>query len=667
MPQAVTRGADVVHTMALLAELKRRNVFRVIGLYLAGSWLLLQISEALRSALALPAWSSRLVLLVLALGFPVAVTFAWIYELTPDGLKREREILPDDSTRQVSARRLNLLTIAFAALALAAVVADRLLPPRISGASSIPARTAEPLSQSRARAPTAGLKAIAVLPFVNMSSDPEQEFFSDGVSEEILNLLANVEGLRVTSRTSSFSFRGRQVDLPTIARQLGVGYVVEGSVRKAGDRVRVTAQLIDVSADTHVWSETYERQLDDVFAIQADVAGQIARSLEIAIGTDELASLGRRPTQDIEAWQQFLKARDHVRNRKSMADLREALLHVDAALEKDPAFARAHSMRAVVLMLMPSWGGDAASFETERVAEPTAQDLSRGEAQWAQALAAASRALQLEPKLGEPYVVRALHAETYNRYADAEKNFREAIARAPGNPDARNWYGQFLLSAGYLAKGFAETQRAAAIDPLSPMIAWQAAYAGLIVGRFDVIEAYSARARENGWSGWQAMIIPGGAAMARGDLDRAEQIMVKALPQRQKEIQMSMAAVRRRQIDRATRAMLDRLDAYGPPGIARFAVLAQVGDVDGALATIFGTVDPDSLLAPAGSGGPARPPKGHGPGRVIRADWWFRPAAAMRMDPRFAQFMRDIGLVSYWREYGWPDLCQPVADSVQCR
>jgi hypothetical protein len=210
-------------------------------------------------------------------------------------------------------------------------------------------------------------------------------------------------------------------------------------------------------------------------------------------------------------------------------------------------------------------------------------------------------------------------------------------------------------------------QRAAEIDPLSPLIAWLAAYAGLTVGRYDLIENSSARARENGWTGWQAMAIPGGAALMRGDFDQAERIMLQALPQREREIRMSLAAVRHRKIDEPTRAMLAQLGPYGPPGLGRFSVETQAGDVDAAMATIASTVDPDSLLAADGSGGPARPPSGQGPGTVIKADWWFPTAAALRRDPRFARFVRDIGLVKFWREYGWPDLCAPADDGVQCR
>lgn len=504
--------------------------------------------------------------------------------------------------------------------------------------------------------------ALAVLPFVNLSADPNQAFFADGVAEEILTLLSDVSGVRVTSRTSSFSYRDKQLDLPTIAGRLGVSYVVEGSVRRADDHVRVSAQLIDVASDTKLWSQTYERKLDDVFAIQADVASKIVRSLQIAVGADEVAALGRRPTKDIEAWQRFLKARNHLRNRTSSVDLEAALSDVDAAITLDPSFARAYSLRALVLTLLPHWKSGAASLDAARAA---GLPVSAREQQLA-ALQAAERALQLEPQLGEPYFVRAELALSDNRYETADLNYREALRRAPGNPDTHNAYSIFLLASGYLAEGFAQAEQAAAIDPLSPLIAWQMAYAGLITGRFEVIERYSDRARENGWSGWQAVILPGGASLMHGDFDRAERIMVAALPDRADKIRMALAAIRRQRIDNSTRAMLDRLEPYGPPGLGRFATEVMAGDIDAALATISGTVAADSLLAADGTGGPPRPSSGDVSEMVIEPDWWFPPASAMRRDPRFAQLVRRIGLVEFWRKKGWPDLCQPKAEQVIC-
>jgi TolB-like protein len=654
--------------MSFWGELHRRNVVRVAALYVAASWLILQFIETVGSLLELPNWVGKLALLVLGLGMPVALGISWAYELTPDGLKRDGAVPRAESNRAGNAHRINVITLIVAVLAILTVALDRLAPsvdaPRpvaISGDAGTAGETAPDANRAAARSVT----GIAVLPFANMSSDSEQVFFSDGITEEILNLLANIEGLRVTSRTSSFSFQGQTTDLPTIARKLGVSHIVEGSVRRDGDRVRVTAQLIDVESDTHLWSETYERQVDDVFAIQADIAGHIARALKIALGAEDLASIGQRPTVDIEAWQRFLQARYKLRNRKSVNDLDDALVLVDSAIARDPGFAGAHSLRALILLLRPSWKPGFAVFEAHPSSEPGQQKGER-EAAWSQAMIAANRALELDPGLGEPYAVRALFAQAHNQYADAYRNFEKAVARAPSNPEMRNWHGGFLLDAGYLQAGWAERQRAGELDPLSPLIAWHVGYAALILSRPDVIEAYTAKARENGWEGPEPLALEGGGAGERGDIDRAESLWIKALPQRADQIRMSVKAIRNHHVDAGTARMLETLAPYGPPGIGRFAVQAMSGDVDGSLATIRGTLDPTSLLKPDGSGGPARPNSGDGVGSVLRADWWMPESASMRRDPRFAEILREVGLVQFWREFGWPDKCRPVESGVTC-
>ncbi len=658
--------------MSFLGELKRRNVVRVAMLYVLSSWVILQIIATLGSMLELPGWVGKLALLALGLGLPVALGISWAYELTPDGLKRDSSVPPSESQRHDNARRLNVITLIVAGLAILTVALDRLLPagsanrPAVAGqadAGEVAGKASSPATTSVAARPTTG---IAVLPFANMSSDAEQDFFSDGVTEEILNLLANVDGLRVTSRTSSFSFKGQTVDLPTIARKLGVSHVVEGSVRRAGDRVRVTAQLIDVATDTHLWSETYERKLDDVFAIQADIAGHIARALKITLGADDLASIGKPPTVDMESWQQFLQARYRLRNRTTSADLDDVLNLVDAAIARDPNFARAHSLRALALLLRPSWQQGQAAFEAQRSNKPAGQETGEREATWSESMVSANRALELDPGLGEPYAVRALHAQAHNLYADAYRNFREAVARAPSDPEIHNWYGGFLLDTGYLQAGWAERQRAGELDPLSPLIAWHLGYAALIMGRPDIIEAYTAKARENGWEGMEPLALEGGGASERGDMDRAEQLWIKALPDRAEQIRMSIKAIKARHVDAETAKMLATLAPYGPPGIGRFAVQGMSRDVEGSLATIRGTLDPASLRKADGSGGPARSLGGDGIGSVLRADWWMPEAAAMRRDPRFAAIMRDIGLVEFWREFGWPDKCKPVENSLKC-
>ena len=243
--------------MSLIAELKRRNVFRVGVAYAIVAWLLVEVASVLLPTFEAPVWVMKAFSSLVILGFPLALILAWAFELTPEGIKRESAVDPAESITQVTGRKLDFAIIGLLALAVAYFAVDKF----VLQADRIPA--AESTEQ---------VKTIAVLPFANMSGDPEQEFFSDGISEELLNVLAKVKGLRVTSRTSAFAFKGTNTSIPEIAEKLGVDHVLEGSVRMAGDRVRITAQLIEVDTDSrfdsHLWSESYDRDLSDIFAVQ---------------------------------------------------------------------------------------------------------------------------------------------------------------------------------------------------------------------------------------------------------------------------------------------------------------------------------------------------------------------------------------------------------------
>jgi TolB-like protein len=244
--------------MGLLSELRRRNVFRVAIAYAVATWLLIEISATTFPILRLPEWTATLVTVLLIIGFLPAQIFAWAFELTPEGLKKEQEVDRSESITHITGRKLDFIIISVLAIALVVFAVDKfVLAPDIAPAPD----SAQKIVATEAQ------QSIAVLPFVNMSPDPEQEYFSDGLSEEILNLLAKVPDLKVIGRTSSFSFKGKNEDLRVIGQTLGVRSLLEGSVRKSGDEVRITAQLIDVSDGSHIWSETYNRTLTDIFAV----------------------------------------------------------------------------------------------------------------------------------------------------------------------------------------------------------------------------------------------------------------------------------------------------------------------------------------------------------------------------------------------------------------
>jgi len=246
--------------MSLFSELKRRNVFRVAVAYAVASWLLLQVTDIIVPILDLPASAPKLILLIIAIGFIPVVIFAWAFELTPEGIKRESEIDPAQSVTHHTAKKLDYVTIALL-VAVACLVAFNRYSPS-ARETAVDVVTHAPPDEI----------SIAVLPFVNMSADSDNEYFSDGISEELMNVLVKVDSLRVASRTSAFSFKGKDTPIPEIARQLKVNNILEGSVRKSGQKVRITAQLIDVASDKHLWSETYDRELTDIFDIQAKIS-----------------------------------------------------------------------------------------------------------------------------------------------------------------------------------------------------------------------------------------------------------------------------------------------------------------------------------------------------------------------------------------------------------
>src|SRR5882757_6584343 len=314
------------------AELKRRNVIRTAILYLGAVWALAQGISQLGPSLGAPEWALRWFLVAAAIGFPFWIAFAWFFEFTPEGIKRESEVEPHESITHHTGRKLDFAIIGVLAIAVVLLVTDRfVLHHGVNEEAAIP--VAE--------------HSIAVLPFVNMSDDKSNEFFSDGISEELLNLLAKIPQLQVTARTSSFAFKGKEVAIPEIARTLHVAHVLEGSVRKAGNSVRITAQLIKAGTDTHLWSQTYDRKLDDIFAIQDEIAADVVKQLKVTL----LGAAPKARTTDPEAYALYLQAVQLGRQFTA-----EAFQQSDALFRKvlaiDPRYASA-------------WDGLATNFSNE--------------------------------------------------------------------------------------------------------------------------------------------------------------------------------------------------------------------------------------------------------------------------------------------------------------
>ncbi len=324
--------------MSLYHELKRRNVFRVAIAYLALAWLLTEVSSTLFPVFGIPDWGVRFVVIVFALGFVPALIISWVYELTPEGIKREKDVVRDASITHLTSRRLDVFTIGLIVVALVFIVADRFwLSPRLAEQPAAPAEAAAPVGYTN---------SVAVLAFDDLSPDGDQAWFSDGLTEEIINSLAQLPELKVTARTSAFHFKGLELPIPEIAATLGVAHIVEGSVRRAGERMRVTAQLIKAADGFNLWSETYDRSTDDVFAVQEDIAANIATALDIYLDEARREEMFQTGTRNVQAYEAYLRGRllwtEWHTTHNDLGAIWESQRWFERALEYDPEFAQAH-------------------------------------------------------------------------------------------------------------------------------------------------------------------------------------------------------------------------------------------------------------------------------------------------------------------------------------
>jgi len=397
--------------MSFIDELKRRKVIRLIVVYIVAGMVILQGADVLVPALALPGWVLRLVALLLILGFPLAAIMAWHFEWTPGGLKRT-----DDVDAQA-----------------ATVEAD--VPPD---------RSAEPDMETPAQA------SVAVLPFVNMSGDAENEYFSDGLSEELLNVLAKINSLKVAARTSSFHFKGQTGDIADIARRLGVASVLEGSVRQSGIKVRITAQLIKASSGYHLWSETYDRELDDVFAVQDEIASSVAEALKVKLLGDDVERVHESGTSNTEAFQSYLRGVHHCNQGSDERALLEAVASFERAIELDPNYAKAHAG------LAKAWEQLATNdfVGLENVASKVGH--------------AAAKAIELAPELSDGYQVLGRMLLLYKLDLEgAREAINTAVQVNPGNAEAQIEFSQMSTVFGEHDAAIAAARKALELDPVS--------------------------------------------------------------------------------------------------------------------------------------------------------------------------------------------------------
>src|SRR5437016_8393822 len=431
-----------------LTELKRRKVYRVAVAYAIVAWLLIQATSILFPTFEAPPWVMKVFVTAVILGFPVALVLAWAFELTPEGLRRSEEVAPRESkTRKPGSKWTAVVVIA--ALLAAALFAFQFVRTRRSPA----------IEQAKQTAPAATLdKSVAVLPFENLSSDKENAFFAQGIQDEIITTLSKISGLRVISRTSTVRYNSAPENLPEIARQLRVSNVLEGSVQKAGDRVHINVQLIQADNDAHLWAQSYDRELTDIFGVEAEVAKSIADSLQATLSPQEKARVEAKPTTNADAYVLYLRARDYqTRPDNLLQDFRSARNLYDQAIKLDPNFALAHARLSAVISQIYHW------FEPTQEVKETARRE-------------ADESLRLQPDLGEGHLALGLYFYyEESNYEEALRELNLAAKTLPNDGDVGLYIAAVQRRQGHFAEAIAAYQKAEAIDPRNSVTLYDAA------------------------------------------------------------------------------------------------------------------------------------------------------------------------------------------------
>ncbi len=593
-----------------------------------------------------PEWVARSVVILLAIGFLPALVIAGIFELTPEGLKRESEIEAAQSLTPQTARRMDRMLLIVALLALGYFAVDKfvLVPARevdgeatiqqaangqvAAGAQvgAIAAEGQDALNSKPIDPKSIDPKSIAVLAFADLSQAKDQEYFSDGVAEEILNALAKIEDLKVAGRTSSFYFKGRNEPLAAIGSTLGVAHVLEGSVRKQGERLRISAKLLRVSDGVEMWSETFDGTDADIFALQETIAQQVTSELKVALNAGQQGRLVDVGTRDPDAYAAYLRATD-VFNRRDNTGYEEAIEALEQTLQRDPQFARAHSRLATLYYVLAGSGG------SDRYASRVAKAHDHAE-----------QALRLNPKLAEPYAVQGVVHQGARRYGEAHAAYERALQLDASDVTANFWSALLQCNTGNTARCESGLERTLVIDPLLPnALNWRAR---LLVSEGDLASAERVMERAHAVGLQASWLVESWIALKRGDLAKA---MTQSLD------------------------MVSRLGGGLPPGAGELIADARVGDAD-ARARALRMVD-DYLVDPPAPINALIPWTLMVIGEVDRGLTTFanhptsndavflgdvmgtRLIPEVWASPAFPDFLRKTGLATYWDEFGAPEHC----------
>lgn len=624
--------------MSLFAELKRRNVIRMAGLYLIGAWLIAQIAETLLPIFHTPEWVLQTIVVLLAIGFVPIVIFAWIFEMTPQGIKRDAEANADQSIAPRTAQRMNRTIIALLVIALGYFCIDKfvLAPARLLATAPVAHTVAvAPMVTPSNADEVSGVnpKSIAVLAFADMSASKDSEYLADGIAEEILNALAQVRDLKVAGRTSSFYYKGRNESLQTMGAELGVANVLEGSVRRQGERVRITAQLIQVEGGFHRWSETYDGDMADVFALQERIARSISEKLELVLNVDQRKRLVDAGTANAEAYALFLRAND-IFNRRDSGEFRNAMALLEQAIEIDPGFARAESRLAALHAVSPEYLG---------------ADLDES---LATALTHARRALELRQEFAEAHAVIGYVFALQRQYSAAREHFERAIAIDPNDPVGNFWFAVLLGNTGYIEAFTAQLDRVLAIDPMLPNALIHRARQFQLSGDLDA-------SRRMADLGKRAGAINGNLFLAL--LIQAEGRTAEAQAAMERGINFFSAG-----LGADTGAIIAQ-GVYGDT-VARDRAVARVRELASRPGKVIPGILPWALMM---FGEPTEALSLITSKQTSSTVWytvlWGPLGKSARTLPEFAEFARQVGFAEHWDKYGPPDLCKKTSNGdYQC-
>jgi adenylate cyclase len=641
---------DVPAYQRFLAELKRRHVFRVMAVYGAVGFVLLQVVELLVPALLLPEWTYRFVALLLIVGFPIGIVLAWAFESTPDGVRRTDPAESGELERIATAPAAKrwpagLLAAAATGLFIGAVWLG-LRSGDAAGPVEPPPDRAEASGQSAHASDAAVLRvayadlseddrpSIAVLPFVNMSADEEQEYFADGMTEELLNALAKIRELRVAGRTSSFAYKDADKDLRQIGDEMGVRYLVEGSVRRQDDRLRITAQLIDAEDSFHLWSESYDRTLDDVFAVQSEIAESIAEALEVSLGL--VAGQGLvMPTADLDAYDLYLAGQARLREREGGVE--ESIRLFEAAVARDSGWAPAWAGLAQARALYPYYADAEVGFSRDSLFWKSSLDGAER---------AARRALELDPENASAEVALANIFRDRRVWREAERHYLRALEIDPDDVEAHHQYAEHLAASGRLAEALRSAKRAVALDPTSAIRHYVLAYIQGHNGQHEQALASFERSvaidpmlirSQAGVINELSNLGMHDRALARIDTDFVPALRARSLLSEDELVGSA------RQFRALFEAMRDRdgaaLEACcdgGYPG-----AFAQIGDTERALDQLTRTIEEDP-----------------GYGTTFLVSLWIPAWDGLREDPRFHSALQYVNL-----EGEEPDRAPPPAST----